>query len=500
VVCQVRLGWRHRVPGRAGPGWEDPISPSIALVAVVLLVLANGFFVATEFALVAVRRTRVQQLASEGSARARSVLGLLDHLDTYIAATQLGITISSIGLGWIGEPAVARLIEPALEQAPFLPESWRESATHTIAFIIAFSIITALHIVFGELAPKSLALQRSEETSLWVATPIRTFELVFRPVIFLLNGVGNAVVRLFGIQPASGHELVQSAEELKLAIDASREAGLVEAAAHDLVDRAFLFTDLDVRHAMVPRTEVTAVSVDATLMDILRLAAETSHTRLPVYEQDNDHIVGVVNIKRLLPLLYEGAESSARFDVRDYLSEVFAVPETVPAADVLARMREARVQLAVVVDEYGGTAGIVTLEDLVESLVGEIEDEGDGEQPEVPSDGRLVLDGLTTLVEAREYFDLDLNGTLDVETVGGWVFGVLGRPAVVGDEVATPDGRVLRVEELDGLRVARVRLLPPNDGRPPDGAERGQRSEGAGEGEEAVAVGGETVTAQSTAG
>jgi CBS domain containing-hemolysin-like protein len=363
----------------------------------------------------------------------------------------------------------------------FLPDSWREGATHTIAFVIAFSTITTLHIVFGELAPKSLALQRSEATSLWVAAPIRVFEVVFRPIIFALNAIGNSVVRLFGIQPAAGHTLVQSAEELKLAIDASREAGLVEEAAHDLVDRAFLFTDLDVRHAMVPRTEVTAISVDASLMEILRSAAETNHTRLPVYDGDNDHIVGVVNIKRLLPLLYEqtegrgdggteGASASLSvspsprlpvpFDVRQYMSEVFAVPETVPAPDVLDRMRVARVQLAVVVDEYGGTAGIVTLEDLVESLVGEIGDESDVEEAASATDGSLVLDGLTTLVEAKEYFDLDLEETLEVETVGGWVFGVLGRPAVVGDEVTAPDGRAIRVEELDGLRVARVRVLP----------------------------------------
>ena len=448
--------------------------------------LANGFFVATEFSLVAVRRTRIQHLATEGSSRARGVLGLLDHLDTYIAATQLGITISSIGLGWIGEPAVARVIEPGIERLSFLPDSWRANATHTVAFIIAFSIITALHIVFGELAPKSLALQRAEATSLWVAAPIRVFEVVFRPIIFALNGVGNAVVRLFGIEPAQGHELVQSAEELKLAIDASREAGLVEEAAHDLVDRAFLFTDLDVRHAMVPRTEVTAVPVDASLLEILRLAAETNHTRLPVYERDNDHIVGVINIKRLLPLLYDQTERgrggegetngrrpspspslprSVPFDVRAYMSDVFAVPETVPAPDVLNRMRQARVQLAVVVDEYGGTAGIVTLEDLVETLVGEIGDESDLAEQPAAADGSLSLDGLTTLVEAKEYFDLDLEETLDVETVGGWVFGVLGRPADVGDEVSAPDGRIIQVEELDGLRVARVRVLPARDRR-----------------------------------
>lgn len=458
---------------RPAPVQEDPISTTFGLVAILVLVLANGLFVATEFALVSVRRTRIQQLASEGSVRAKSVLGLLDHLDTYIAATQLGITMASIGLGFIGEPALAVVIEPLVEQATFIPEGWRENAVHTIAFIIAFSIVTVLHIVFGELAPKSIALQRAEETSLWVAAPIRGFEVIFRPAIAGLNGVGNAVVKLFGIEPAAGHALVQSAEELKLSIDASREAGLVEQAAQELVERAFLFTDLDVRHAMVPRTELTAVPVDATLHEVLRIAAENSHTRLPVYERDSDHIVGIINIKRLLPLIYEvsGGDNPADFDVRDHMTEPLALPETVAAVDVLTRMRETRVQMAVIIDEYGGTAGIVTLEDLVENLVGEIRDEGETEETdaEIEPDGTRILDGLTTLVEAKEYFDLDLDESLyDVETVGGWVFGVLGRPAETGDEVAAPDGRLLRVEELDGLRIARVRVLAPENGERDD--------------------------------
>ena len=435
--------------------------------------LANGFFVATEFALVSVRRTRIQQLATEGSARARSVLGLLNHLDTYIAATQLGITMSSIALGFIGEPALARLVEPVIHEAAFIPESWRENATHTIAFIFAYAVVTVLHIVFGELAPKSIALQRAEETTLWVAAPIRGFTIVLKPAIYGLNSVGNAVVRLFGIAPAAGHALVQSAEELKLSIDASREAGLVEQAAQELVERAFLFTDLDVRHAMVPRTELTAVPVDATLHEVLRIAAENSHTRLPVYEKDSDHIVGIINIKRLLPLIYEvsGEDRPEHFDVRDHMTEPLALPESVAAVDVLTRMREARVQLAVIIDEYGGTAGIVTLEDLVENLVGEIRDEGEETEPdsEIEPDGTRILDGLTTLVEAKEYFDLDLDESLyDVETVGGWVFGVLGRPAEIGDEVVVADGRTLRVDEMDGLRVARVRVLPAQYVEPPD--------------------------------
>lgn len=460
---------RWAAADRPVPTKESSISTALAMVAVVILVAANGFFVATEFALVSVRRTRMQQLAAEGNRRAASVLIRIDHLDTYIAATQLGITIASLALGWIGEPALEPLLVPLIHALPFIPEGARDTASHTGAAIIAFATITALHIIFGELAPKSIALQRPDQTSLLVASPIQLFTVVFRPIIMGLNGVGNAVVRLVGIEPAAGHALVQSADELKLAVDASREAGLVQQSAHDLVDRAFLFTDLDVRHAMVPRTEMSAVPIDASLDDVLAVAMETGHLRLPVYEGDLDHVVGIVNVKRLLPrVLAERAPrsrpSTEAFDLRALMTEALAVPETAAAADLLTQLRESHTQLAIVIDEHGGTAGIVTLVDLVENLVGEIEDELDpiDAQPAVAADGSFALDGLTTLVEAKEYFDLDLDGEeMGVETVGGYVFNRLGRPAAIGDEVATPSGRVLRVEELDGLRVAGLRVRPP---------------------------------------
>lgn len=412
----------------------------------------------------------MQQMVTDGNRRALSVLDRIAHLDTYIAATQLGITISSIGLGWIGEPALATVLEPLFNRMTFLPEETRDAIRHPISFAIAFSIITTLHIVFGELAPKSIALQRPEGTSLWTAGPIHVFYVIFRPIIAVLNGIGNAVVRSIGIQPAAGHELVQSAQELRLSIAASREAGLVENSAHDLVDRAFLFTDLDARQAMVPRTEMAAIPLTATLDDVLNVAASSGYSRLPVYDQDMDHIVGVINIKRLLPLILadrgrqsENGSAALDFDVRSNMSDVLAVPETASASGLLARLRDTHTPMAVVIDEYGGTAGLVTLADLVESLVGEIDDDVNGPvQDELEStDGSFSLDGLTTLVEAKEFFDLDLEDEeIDVDTVGGYVFSRLGRPGVVGDEVEVSDGRVLRVEELDGLRIARVRVSP----------------------------------------
>lgn len=449
-----------------------------------MLVLLNGFFVATEFALVSVRRTRIQQLSSEGNRSATRVLERIDHLDTYIAATQLGITIASLALGWIGEPALAHVLEPVIAALPF---GVSDAVMHTISFVVAFSIVTALHIVIGELAPKSLALQRPEETALLVGEPIHWFLVIFRPVINGLNWVGNGVVKMLGFEPAAGHQLVQSAEELMIALDASREAGLVNQTAHDLVDRAFSFTDLQARHVMLPRTEVTAVSIDASLDEVMNIASETSYTRLPVYDGDSDNIVGIIKIKRILPLFLRLTEQRAlaqvsangsgpvspngqaatatmaeAFDLRDYMMEPTLVPETLAVSEVLTRMQENHVQMAVVIDEYGGTAGIVTLQDIVNRLIGRVQEEEDaGSEPEgLRPDGTLHLDGLTSIAELNEDYGIDLTDEdTHVETLGGYVFSRLGRAAQVGDEVVTEHGQRLVVEELDGLRVARVQVI-----------------------------------------
>jgi CBS domain containing-hemolysin-like protein len=350
---------------------------------------------------------------------------------------------------------------------------------HTISFVVAFSIVTALHIVIGELAPKSLALQRPEETALLVSEPVHWFLVIFRPVIIALNWVGNQTVRLIGFEPAAGHELVQSAEELMIALDASHEAGLVTQTAHDIVGRAFSFTDLQARHVMVPRTEVTAVAIDASLDEVIRLAADTSYTRLPVYEGDNDHIIGIVKMKRLLPLFLEWSERRQRipasanghgmvtplpqpFNLRDSMMEPTLVPETLAVSEVLTRMQENRVQMAVVIDEYGGTAGIVTLQDIVNRLIGRVleEEDMDGEPEGLRADGTIHLDGLTSVAELREDFGIDLaEEEIDVETLGGYVFFSLGRAAQIGDAVETSSGERIVVEEMDGLRVSRVQVI-----------------------------------------
>jgi putative hemolysin len=438
------------------------IAPALGLLIVVVLVLTNGFFVATEFAIVAVRRSRLEQLANEGHPSARAAGDVVGHLDAYIAACQLGITLASLALGWLGEPALAHLIEPPLVH---LVGRFAPDVAHGVAIGISFALITALHIVIGELAPKGLALQSPEGTALFVARPMQVFYLVFRWPISALNAVGNGVLRLVGLQPASGHEMVHSVEELHLLVTSSQKAGVVEASEARIASRAFHFADLTAGDLMTPRTEIEAVASTASLTDLLARVAGGTHSRLLVYDGSRDNIVGVLHVRDLFKVLSQPVET---FDLRAWLRPVLVVPESKPADDLLDEMRVARRQLAVVIDEYGGTAGIVTLEDLVEALVGRIEDE----EPlhadtfvtgpaQLEPDGSVLLDGLTRLDELEEILAIRLDPPIhaEVATVGGLVMATLGRIPAVGDEVEVV-GRRLRVEELDGLRVARVRLLP----------------------------------------
>lgn len=278
---------------------NDPVGIAVRLIAVLLLVLANGFFVATEFALVSVRRTRIEQLSAEGSRAARTVRRALNHLDQYIAATQLGITMASLALGWIGEPALAALIEPPL--AVVLPHDLALISSHTIGTVIAFILITALHIVLGELAPKSIALQRPEPTALAVGGPITLFNTVFRPAVSLLNGTGNLVIRLFGLKPeAGGHGTIYSEEELKLVVHASAQGGALLPQEERLINRVFQFADRQAHEVMVPRTAVVGIAETATLDDLLEAVRAEHHSRFPVYRGDLDHIIGVLHTKDIL--------------------------------------------------------------------------------------------------------------------------------------------------------------------------------------------------------
>jgi CBS domain containing-hemolysin-like protein len=437
------------------------LSIVLSLAAVVVLVLLNGFFVAAEFALVSVRKTRIDQLVNEGSGRARVVQRALTHLDTYIAATQLGITMASLALGFVAEPAIARILDPLFQRIPFLHGDAAVVSSHTVALVISFAVATALHIIFGELAPKSIALQRSEATSLWVAAPLNIFLAIFRPFIYALNGVGNAVVRLIGLQPAGEHGAVHSVEELELLVHSSREAGFLEEQQERMVAGVFDFSERQASRVMTPRTEIEAVPVTISLAELAHRAATGRHSRLPVYEEDLDHIAGVVHAKDVLRVLEEGASRTGPFDLRRIVRRVPYVPESLPLDELMAELRLRGAQVAVVVDEFGGTAGLVTLEDLLEEIVGEVQDEFDParEAVELHPDGSALVDGLLPIEEVDERFGLGIEEPF-YDTLGGYVFGQLGREPTLGDELTLPNGQRLRVEELDGLRVARVRLLP----------------------------------------
>jgi CBS domain containing-hemolysin-like protein len=420
----------------------------LGLLAIMTLVLANGFFVAAEFALVTVRKTRIDQLIAEGSATARVVRRALGDPDSYIAATQLGITMTSLGLGWIGEPALAVVLEPGL--AAMVGDRMAVATSHSIAFTVAFAIITALHIVLGELAPKTVALQHPERTSLIVARPTELFMRVFWPFISLLNGMGRTVVQAFGLRGPSGHSLVHSEEELKMLVTASQEAGIIEEDEEQMLHRVFGFADLTAGQVMVPRTEMVAVADDAPMEFVLQAVARGAHDRYPVYRKDLDNIVGVLHLADLVPVLARGGP----VDVAALAREAYTVPETMPADTLLGEMRARNTPLAIVIDEYGGTAGLVTFAGLMERIVGSLGQEGSAARITVLADGSALVDGLALVTDINAQFGLHIDEDV-YNTLGGYVLGRLGRRARLGDRIEV-EGRTMRVEALDGLRVARV--------------------------------------------
>jgi CBS domain containing-hemolysin-like protein len=429
------------------------ISDLLRLLGVAVLVAANGFFVAAEFALVSVRRTRVEELIQQGKAGAQAVKRALDDPDRFIAATQLGITIASLGLGWLGEPALAHFIEPVVG---LFPNEWTGVASHSISAVIAFAVITFLHVVVGELMPKSIALQRPESTALFVVHPTLLTETLFKPAIWALNGTGNFLLRLLGMRAASGRELVHSVEELKMLVEASEESGVLENAERDMLHAVFDFGDLTAREVMVPRTAMVAVDADAPLDDLIHLAIKHPLSKFPVYEGDLDHIIGIAHVKDLVRVQHDARKEAS---IRGLMREPLAVPEAIRLNELLQEFRAKRQHLAIVLDEYSGTAGLVTLDDLMGEIVGEVRDHFDKSAPEIQRlpDGSALLDGLTLIEDVNEAFNLALLDE-NYDTIAGYVLGRLGRMARVGDTVEA-DGIRLKVEALDGLRIARLSLF-----------------------------------------
>jgi putative hemolysin len=458
------------------------VSPVAGLFIVLLLVAANGFFVATEFALVSSRSTRVDQLAAQGSRAARMVQRAKSNPTRFISGTQLGVTVASLLLGWIGEETFAQLIQPGLDavssllgQSPDEPGQITATA-HAISSVLALFGITFFHITLGEQVPKILALQKSESIIVFAVQPVSALAWVFRPFISLLYLFTNLVLRAIGLEYHGEEHAVHSPEELQLLVTQAARAGLMTAPERELVQRAFAFPDQTAGEVMVPRTEIVALPVEATVQDALRTAQRYRHTRFPVYEKTIDNVIGILSTKDLLSVAARRSPRGPLADVslRRLIRPPLVVPQGATVIEVLERMKAARQPMAVVLDEFGGTAGIVTLKDLVARLLGDVGDEYTPATEEVRKlpDGTILADGLALVEDVNAQLGTHFDAS-EVDSLGGLVFSRLGRRPRVGDEVEIGGNYRARVERLDGLRVARVRLLPPRaqaspaDERPP---------------------------------
>jgi CBS domain containing-hemolysin-like protein len=417
---------------------------------VVLLVLLNGFFVAAEFALVAVRRSRIDQLAETGNASARRVQYALANLDRYISGTQLGITLASLALGWLGEPALASLVDRGFAAAGIAVPS---GAAHTSAAVItAFLMITFLHIVFGELAPKSLALVHPEAVSRNVAAPLILFSRVMSPFIWVLNGAANILLRAVGVPPAREGQHAHSPEELRLLVMQSRAHGALDESDTAMLSGVFDFHEKRARDVMRPRTDVVAISEDASVDEVWETLRRERYSRYPVYRESLDDVVGVFLAKDLW--LHRTDEE---FHLRDHIRTPLFIPDSRPAERVLDDLRRSRAYMAVVLDEYGGTAGIITMEDLVEEVIGDIADEYDfASRTALESNGVLELAGTMSLIDVRSDYHLRIPDG-DWTTLGGYVFARLGRLPRMGDRATFPGGE-LEVVAMDGRRIAALRV------------------------------------------
>ncbi len=421
----------------------------------VLLLLANGFFVAAEFALVSVRRTRVEELIAGGNRSAQTVKRVIHDPDRFIAATQLGITMASLGLGWIAEPALAHLIEPIFG---FLPTNWVAPSAHAVAAsTIAFALITFLHVVVGELAPKSVALAFPEQTALWVAKPTVLFENIFRPAIWLLNGAGNGLLKLIGLHRAVGHQLVHSVEELKMLVSASTESGELEPREKEMIHNVFEFDDKLAHEVMIPRPEMVALDENTTIADFLQIFNEKSHSRFPIYANSIDNITGFIAIKDVLRAMSSEGASSLDLTARDLARRPLFVPESKTIGHLFTEMQAQNTQLAVIIDEFGGTSGMVTLEELIEEIVGHLSDELNQELPQVETidEHTTQIDAQLRVEEVNEQLGIQLPESEEYQTVAGYILHVLRRIPKEGDQMKVNNVK-LTITAMIGPKIEKV--------------------------------------------
>lgn len=428
------------------------------LLVIAFLLFSNGFFVASEFAMVKVRKTRIEQLTNEGNFNAKIALEALKDLDKFIAAVQLGVTISSIGLGWVGEGTLAHLIEPIFV---FLPGIGQNIATHTASVSIAFALITFFHVVLGELIPKSIALEYTEKTALLVARPMQVLTFFFNPFIWLLNGFGNLVLKFLHIPHSHKGSLVHSTEELDMLVNASYDGGVLNETEKDMLHNVFKFSDLTAKQVMVPRTDMICIPVDMPLEELNKLAEENQYTRYPVYEEDIDHIIGLVHVKDLYSLSIKDEVCP----ISKILRDVLLVPETITMDNLVLEFKKRKSQMAIVVDEFGGTSGLITLEDVIEEIFGDVQDEFDVEE-EVTDEikevapNTYIANSMMRLDEFAEFFGINEKeiDDEDIDTIGGLVVKQLGRLAQVND-TATFNNITFVVKEVDGARITKLEII-----------------------------------------
>lgn len=442
---------------------DGPAHSMTALFAAVVLLGINGFFVLAEFALVRIRSTRLEELAQRGDNRASLALKMLGRIDSYLSAVQLGVTLASLGLGWLGEPAVAAYIEPFVFQ--YFPGS--TIVLRSVSLLLSFFVVTFVTVVIGELIPKNVAMQKTESVLLWSVWPLYIFHKLGWPIIALFDRSARILLNLMGVEPARDSDMAHSEDELRMIVSASRRGGVLDQMESELIDNVFDFADRMAREVMIPRRDMVCLFVDDPFEDNLRVVMDTAHTRYPLCKDDKDHVLGMIHIRDLMS--YNGTRHENP-ELTSVMREVLMVPEGMSVAKLLQLMRHKRIHLAVVVDEYGGTAGLVALEDVIEEIVGNIQDEHDKpKEPEIQRmpDGSFQFDGGVLLDDVLKLLNIRLDEH-EEDTVGGYIFGMLGRQPTKGDQVEIGEYQ-FKVLKTDGFRILRVLACPPAEPtQPPD--------------------------------
>lgn len=427
----------------------DPdIQSYVMLLTALILVLMNGFFVLSEFAIVKVRKTKLEEFVKQGRKSAVLALKMSNSLDTYLSATQLGITFSSLALGWIGEPALARLIE---SNVSFLANN--PVLLHTISFTIAFSIVTFLHVVFGEIVPKSIAIAKAEVMVLYIARPLYIFWLIFYPLIRFFDIVAAAVLRALGVKPATEHELAHSEEELRIIVNESFKGGHIDSVESEIIKNAVDFSETVAREIMTPRKDMICLNSEKSFEENIKRVTSTKHTRYPYCHGGKDNIVGMVHTRDLLNNALENKE----IDISKLVRPIIMVPENTSISSILTRMNKSRIHLALVVDEYGGTSGLITMDDIIEEIIGETTDEHDPKNETIKKidENKYELDGMVNIEKVEEILDINFDDDKVSVTIGGRIFNLIGRLPIAGETIEDKDC-TYKIIEVGSNRIKRI--------------------------------------------